>query len=49
MTVTQDSLRELFFTQSLDGFLIMMIDEPVDWSDVCDKDAVLEYVFHHNE
>ncbi|HZO18163.1 MAG TPA: ATP-binding protein [Gemmatimonadaceae bacterium] len=47
MTVTQDSLRELFFTQSLDGFLIMMIDEPVEWSDTCDKDAVLEYVFHH--
>ena len=47
MPVTQDSLRELFFTQSLDGFLIMMIDEPVEWSDACDKEAVLEYVFHH--
>ena len=47
MTVTQDSLRELFFTQSLDGFFIMMIDEPVEWNDGCDKDAVLEYVFHH--
>ena len=47
MTVTQDSLRELFFTQSLDGFFIMMIDEPVEWSDACDRAAVLEYVFHH--
>ena len=47
MTVSQDSLRELFFTQSLDGFFVMMIDDPVEWTDACDKDAVLEYVFRH--
>ena len=47
MSVTLDSLRELFFTQSLDGFFVMMMDEPVEWNDGCDKDAVLEYVFGH--
>lgn len=45
--VTKDSLHELFFTQSLDGFFIMMIDEPIEWSDRCDKDATLDYVFAH--
>jgi len=47
LTVTPDSLRELFFTQSLDGFFVMMIDEPVEWSDAVDKDAALDYVFNH--
>ncbi len=47
LTVTPDSLRELFFTQSLDGFFVMMIDEPVEWNDGVDKDAALDYVFEH--
>jgi PAS domain S-box-containing protein len=47
MTVPYERLLELFFTQSLDGFFIMMIDEPVEWGDHVDRDAVLEYVFHH--
>ena len=48
MTVPHDRLLELFFSQSLDGFFIMMIDEPVEWDGAhVDKDAVLEYVFHH--
>ncbi len=47
MTVNPDSLRELFFTQSLDGFFVMMIDEPIEWSDAVDKNAMLEYVFGH--
>jgi len=47
MTVPHDRLLELFFSQSLDGFFVMMIDEPVEWSARVDKDAVLEYVFHH--
>ena len=29
-TVSKDVLHELFFTQSLDGFFIMMLDEAVD-------------------
>lgn len=45
--VTKDSLHELFFTQSLDGFFIMMLDEPIDWTNTCDKDATLAYVFTH--
>jgi PAS domain-containing protein len=47
MSVSRDNLHELFFTQSLDGFFIMMNDEPVEWSDTSDKDAALEYVFAH--
>ncbi len=47
MSVTPDDLHELFFTQSLDGFFIMMLDEPIEWTDAADKDALLEYVFEH--
>lgn len=42
-----DILRELFFAQSLDGFFIMMLDEPIEWHDAAEKAALLEYVFHH--
>ena len=38
---------ELFFSQSLDGFFFMMIDEPVVWDDSIDKESVLDYVFEH--
>src|SRR5688500_19919187 len=47
MTISPDSLRELFFEQSIDGFFIMMIDEPIAWTAAADKDALLEYVFGH--
>ena len=47
MSLSPDSLRELFFAQSIDGFFIMMLDEPIAWNDAADKDALLEYVFHH--
>ena len=47
MSLSPDSLRELFFAQSIDGFFIMMLDEPIEWTDAADKDALLEYVFHH--
>jgi signal transduction histidine kinase len=46
-TVTKDVLHELFFTQSLDGFFIMMLDEPIVWNDAADKEALLDYVFQH--
>lgn len=36
-----------FFKQSLTGFFIMMIDEPVIWNDTTDKEKVLDYVFEH--
>ncbi len=46
-SVSKDVLHELFFTQSLDGFFIMMLDEPIDWHDDADKEALLDYVFDH--
>ncbi|MEG3881056.1 PAS domain S-box protein [Microcoleus sp. herbarium7] len=36
---------ELFFSQSLDGFFFMMLDEPVQWDETADKEKVLDYVF----
>jgi signal transduction histidine kinase len=45
--LSPDSLRELFFAQSIDGFFIMMLDEPIEWNDAADKDALLEHVFQH--
>ncbi len=47
MSLSPDSLRELFFAQSIDGFFIMMLDEAIDWNDAADKDALLDYVFQH--
>ena len=38
---------ELFFSQSLDGFFFMMLDEPVRWGQDIDQEAVLDYVFQH--
>ena len=42
-----DELLELFFSQSLDGFFFMMLDEPIRWNDSVDKEAALDYVFAH--
>jgi formate hydrogenlyase transcriptional activator len=47
MPMTTDERLELFFSQSLDGFFFMMIDEPVRWDDAVDKERVLDYVFDH--
>ncbi|MBW4520275.1 MAG: PAS domain S-box protein [Scytolyngbya sp. HA4215-MV1] len=38
---------QLFFSQSLDGFFFMMLDQPVQWDDTVDKEQVLDYVFAH--
>jgi PAS domain S-box-containing protein len=46
-TMTADDRLELFFSQSLDGFFFMMLDEPVRWEDSVDKEQVLDYVFEH--
>jgi PAS domain S-box-containing protein len=43
----REELLELFFSQSLDGFFFMMLDEPVRWDDTVDKEKVLDYVFSH--
>jgi len=36
---------ELFFSQSLDGFFFMMLEESVQWDNTVDKEKVLDYVF----
>jgi len=38
---------ELFFSQSLDGFSFMMLDEPVRWDASVDREKVLDYIFEH--
>ena len=40
-------LLELFFSQSLDGFFFMMLDDPIRWDDAAEKDALLDWVFDH--
>ncbi len=40
-------LLELFFSQSLDGFFFMMMDEPIHWAEATDKEAALDYIFTH--
>ncbi|MFL5527405.1 MAG: ATP-binding protein [Gemmatimonadaceae bacterium] len=45
--IENERLLELFFSQSLDGFFFMMLDEPVEWSDNVNKEEVLDYVFGH--
>jgi PAS domain S-box-containing protein len=46
MDPTDDRL-EHFFSQSLDGFFFMMLDEPVRWDETVDKEQALDYVFAH--
>jgi len=45
--IENERLLELFFSQSLDGFFFMMLDEPVEWDDSGNKEEVLDYVFEH--
>jgi formate hydrogenlyase transcriptional activator len=40
-------LLELLFSQSLDGFFFMMLDEPIRWDESADKERLLDYVFTH--
>jgi PAS domain S-box-containing protein len=44
-----EQLLNVSFSQSLDGFFIMMLDQPVQWDDSVDKDRVLDYVFAHQK
>ncbi len=49
----EEELREserrlsLFFSQTLHGFFICMLDEPVEWHDGVDKEKALDYVMEH--
>ena len=47
-TAAPDDRLELFFSQSLDGFFFMMLDEPIAWNDRADKEALLDYAFEHH-
>ena len=39
---------DLFFSQSLHGFFVCMLDEPIAWNDAdADKDKLLEYTLDH--
>ena len=38
---------DTFFSQSLDGFFFMMLEEPIVWSEEIDKEKALDYVFHN--
>ncbi len=40
-------ILELFFSQSLHGFFICMLDEPLEWHDGVDKEKALDYVLEH--
>jgi diguanylate cyclase len=42
------SLMDFYVSQSDTAYSIMMLDEPVDWNDTVDKDAVLDFVFTHD-
>jgi PAS domain S-box-containing protein len=45
--MSTNNLLELLFSQSLDGFFFMMLDEPIRWDDCADKERLLDYVFEH--
>lgn len=45
--IESEERLNLFFSQSLDGFFFMMLDEPVEWNEHVDKEKTLDYVFKH--
>lgn len=47
LSIENEQRLDAFFTQSLDGFFYMTLDEPVRWDDSVDKEAVLDYVLTH--
>ena len=42
-----NELLELVFAQSIAGFFVMLLDEPIDWAGAPDRDALLDHVFRH--
>jgi PAS domain S-box-containing protein len=40
-----EDLLELFFSQSLDGFFFMMLDQPLRWCEDTDRETALDYIF----
>jgi signal transduction histidine kinase len=45
--IGNERLLELFFSQSMDGFFFMMLDEPIEWNESVDRDRLLDWVFEH--
>lgn len=43
----RDAQVEQFFAQSLQGFFMCMLDEPVEWNESVDKEAALDYIVNH--
>jgi len=43
----KDELLNLFFAQSLDGFYLMALDEPLAWGPESEKEAQLDWVLDH--
>ncbi|HSD87122.1 MAG TPA: ATP-binding protein [Kofleriaceae bacterium] len=37
----------MLFSNSVDGVFFMMLDEPMAWSASADREALLDYAFHH--
>lgn len=44
-----EELMEGFFSQSIDGFFFMMLEEPIEWGGSADKDKLLDYAFSHQK
>ncbi len=47
--IDNENILEFFFAQSLTGFFFMMLDEPIVWNDLIDKEKTLDYVFDHQK
>jgi len=45
--LSQKQQIEKFFNQSLYGFFMCMLDEPIEWNENTDKDKMLEYILVH--
>lgn len=43
---SREAMLNLFFTQSINGFFFMMLDEPIRWDETTDKETTLDYIFN---
>ncbi len=48
--ILSDKLQiDMFFNQSLHGFFITMLDEPIEWNEHTDKEKMIEYVLDNQK
>jgi len=40
---------DMFFNQSLHGFFMCMLDEPIEWNERTDKNRMIDYVLDHQK